>query len=280
MEKWREVYTEEQIKRVQRLELQNLRTLIEICQKLDIKFFAYGGTLIGAVRHQGFVPWDDDLDIGMLRSDYNKFVLLAAQYLPQEYELQTPYNTPKTPYCYTKLRLKGTRYVEYGYHKLDIECGVYIDIYPIDNLPDDNKTYYQQFQKYQRLSKIYAWRQCPYLSCQSKSLKIFTKKVIKMCVSSALKVLPQKYLIKKIDMIATKFNDRETMRYGNYNFPKPTNVFYKLLPFENGKFEGYDIFLPGGWDAHLRARYGDYMTLPPEQERLGHKPYILDLGEY
>ncbi len=280
MEKWREVYTEEQIKQVQKIELQNLYVLEDVCSKLNIDFFAYGGTLIGAVRHKGFIPWDDDLDIAMLRSDYDKFISEANKYLPEEYELQTPYNNPKTPYPYTKLRLKGTKYVEYGYHKLNIEQGIYVDIYPIDDLPDDEELYLKQFKQYQRLTKLYAWRQCPFLSDESTSVKIIIKKITKFCVSLVLKLVPQKYLMNRINKIATRYNGKETKRKGNLNFPRPVNVFYNIQPFEIGKFDNHSIMLPGGWDQHLTSRYGDYMQLPPEEERLGHKPYLLDFGKY
>ena len=81
-EKWREVYTIEQIKNIQNLELKNLKILQDVCSKININFFLYGGSLIGAVRHKGFVPWDDDLDIAMLRPDYEKFVKEAPKHLP------------------------------------------------------------------------------------------------------------------------------------------------------------------------------------------------------
>lgn len=280
MEKWREVYTEEQIQRVQQIELRNLMVLKDVCSKIGIDFFVYGGSLIGAVRHKGFIPWDDDLDIAMMRADYEKFISEAPKYLPCEYDLQTPYNTPKTPYSYTKLRLKGTKYIEYGYHKLDIEQGIYVDIYPIDNLPEDDKLYHKQFKKYQRLVKIYAWRQCPYLSDESSSFKTEIKRILKLCVSGILKLIPQKHLIHKIDKTATRYDKLQTNRTGNLGFPKPVNYFYNILPFENGELNGVSIKLPGGWDQHLISRYGNYMELPPEEERLGHKPYLLDFGNY
>ena len=280
MEKWKEVYTSEQIRKVQKIELRNLVVLGEVCSKLGVKFFAYGGTLIGAVRHKGFVPWDDDLDVGMMRTDYNKFVAQAPKYLPDEYELQTPYNTPQTPYPYTKLRLKGTKYVEYGYHRLNIEQGIYIDIYPIDDLPDDDELFHKQFKQYQRLSKIYAWRQCPYLSDECLSIKGLIKQGIKFCLSFGLKLFPQKYLIQKIDRVATRYNGNKTERKGNLNFPRPVNVFYNIQPFEDGEFNDYSIMLPGGWHHHLNLRYGNYMEYPPEEERIGHKPYLLDFGQY
>lgn len=280
MEKWKKIYSDEQIKKVQQIELMNLKVIEEVCGKLGVQFFAYGGTLIGVVRHQGFIPWDDDLDIAMPRADYIKFIQEAGKYLHSEYYLQTPYTDKKTPYPYTKLRLKHTKYVEYGYHKLSIEQGLYVDIYPIDNLPDDDSAYYKQYKAYQKLVKLYARRQCPYVSDSGRSIQLAVKKVAKFLGSFVLKIIPQKYLIKKIDLIATKYNECDTVRKGNLNYPKPVNVFYNLFPLKDGQFEGHAIKLPGEWDRHLKSRYGDYMTFPPEEERIGHKPYILDFGKY
>lgn len=280
MEKWRQVYTEDQIRKVQQLELRNLEILKDVCSKIGVEFFVYGGSLIGAVRHKGFIPWDDDLDIAMLRVDYEKFISEAPRYLPKEYDLQTPYNTPKSPYPYTKLRLKGTKYVEYGYHKLNIEQGVYVDIYPIDKFSKDDELYLKQFRQYQRLIKLYAWRQCPYLSNEGSSFKIKIKKTMKFCVSGVLKLIPQKHLIRKIDKIATRYNNMHSNRTGNLGFPRPVNYFYNILPFESGEFNGVPVNLPGGWEQHLISRYGNYMELPPEGERLGHKPYLLNFGNY
>jgi lipopolysaccharide cholinephosphotransferase len=280
MEKWREVYTEEQINKIQQIELRNLVVIKEVCSKLGIEFFLYGGSLIGAVRHNGFIPWDDDLDIAMFRKDYEKFISEAPKYISDEYDLQTPYNTPKSPYPYTKLRLKGTKYVEYGYHKLNIEQGLYVDIYPIDNLPDNDELYHKQFKQYQRLVKLYAWRQCPYLSDETSSLKTKIKRVLKFCVSTLLKIVPQKYLMNQIDNVATRYNGVHTERKGNLNFPRPVNFFYNILPYERGEFNGISVNLPSGWDQHLTLRYGNYKEFPPEEKRVGHKPYLLDFGNY
>lgn len=280
MEKWREIYTDEQIRHLQEIELNTLDILDKVCSQIGVSFFAYGGTLLGAVRHKGFIPWDDDLDIAMLRSDYERFIEEADNYLPKEYVLQTPYNDKRTPYPYLKLRLKGTRYVEYGYHKLKTEQGIYADIYPIDQLPDDDALYYKQFRKYQRLVKLYAWRQCPYISDSSISFPSLIKIGVKFCLSRLLLLIPQKFLVRKIDVVAKKYNGENTKRMGNLNYPKPKNLFSSILPFEVGEFNGRLIKLPNGWANHLASRYGDYMQLPPEEQRLGHKPYLLDFGRY
>lgn len=278
-EKWREVYSEEQIHKIQEIELKNLKVLDEVCKKLNIEYFLYGGTLIGAVRHKGFIPWDDDLDVAMERQDYMKFVHEAHAFLPEEYSLQTPYTDKKTPYLYSKLRLKGTKYIEYISHKLKIEQGVYIDIYPIDNIPDDDNEYIRQHKKYQKLAMKYVLRQCCHPSVEEKGLKRKVKNIMRFILSTIIKVVPQKWFVKRADGIMTKYNGIRTIRKGNLSYPKLGNVFYDLFPLQTGTFENITVKLPGKWDEHLKSRYGNYMEFPPEEERIGHKPYLLDFGE-
>ena len=278
-EKWREIYTEEQIKKIQEIELQNLKVLDDVCKKLNIEYFLYGGTLIGAVRHKGFVPWDDDLDIAMDRKDYMRFVREAHAILPDNYYLQTPYTDKKTPYLYSKLRLKGTTCIEFIHHRLDIEQGIYIDIYPIDNVTDDDGEYMKEYSEYQKLARCYVLRQCKYPSVEGKSLKRRIKNVLRYVLSTVVKIVPQSYFVNKADKIMTKHNGEKTGRKGNLFYPEPTNVFYDMFPLEDGIFEGVKVKLPGNWDRHLTSRYDDYMEFPPEEERIGHKPYILDFGE-
>jgi len=278
-EKWREIYTDEQIKKIQEIELENLKVLDEVCQKLGIEFFAYGGTLIGAVRHNGFIPWDDDLDVAMERQDYVKFVNEAYKFLPEGYFLQTPYTDLKTPYLYSKLRRKGTKCIEYIAHKLNIEQGIYIDIYPIDNIPDDDNKYIKQHEKYQKIARTYVLRQCCYPAVEGKSIGRRIKNVIRFILSTMIKSIPQKCFIKRADAIMTKYNDISTIRKGNLSYPKLGNVFYNLFPLKNGRFESVEIKLPGEWDKHLKSRYGDYMKLPRCEERIGHRPYLLDFGK-
>lgn len=279
MEAWKEIYTEEQIKKIQEIELKNLRVLDEVCKKLGIEFFLYGGSLIGAVRHKGFVPWDDDLDVAMSRKDYMRFVNEAPNLLPENYCLQTPYNDKKSPYSYTKLRLNGTKYVEYINRKKKSQ-GIYVDIYPIDNLPDSDEEYYKSYKKHSKYSKLLSWRQSPYLEEKSHSLKVFVKRFVKFTISAFLKIVPQPCFIKKLDKIATQYNSIDTAKKGNFHYPKPVNYFKNLYPLQDGVFEGYSVKLPGDWHQHLTSRYGNYMQFPPEEERIGHKPYILDFGEY
>ena len=122
------IYTSEELKQIQRLELECLHQMLDLCRKLEIEAFLIGGSALGAVRHGGFIPWDDDIDVGMTRVNYRRFLEQAPALLPSGYELQTPYNAKYNPYFYSKLRVDGTRFVEYSNHRnRKMHHGVYVD---------------------------------------------------------------------------------------------------------------------------------------------------------
>ena len=160
-EKWCEVFSKSQLVRLQQLELIELKVIKKVCEQLNISFFLYGGTLLGAYKYHGYIPWDDDVDIAMERESYEKFISEAPQLLPDDFVLQNLYLDSKAPYSYTKLRLKGTRCIEEFNHELDIEQGIYMDIYPVDTIPDDEDEYKAQFTKIQKLMTCIYHRQNP-----------------------------------------------------------------------------------------------------------------------
>ncbi len=278
-EKWKEVYTKEQLEKLQNIEIRNLKELQRVCKIIGVEFFLYGGSLIGAVRHKGFIPWDDDLDIAFLRDDYEKFINEAPKHLSKEYFLQSPYTDKKSPYFYSKLRLKGTKYIEYGNHKLKMEQGIYVDIYPIDKLPNDDELFLKRYSKFQKYIKLFILRQRYFREEKSKTFKQKTKAIFRFCCSMCLKIIPHKCFVKKLDKIMKMENKNETNRYGNYSYFDPTNLFHKVTPYEKGFFEGIEVNLPNDWQFHLASRYGDFMEFPPEDKRIGHRPYILDFGQ-
>lgn len=279
-EKWEEIYTKEQIKKIQQIEIKNLIELKRVCEEIGVEFFLYGGSLIGAVRHKGFVPWDDDLDVAMSRDDYEKFIREAPKKLSPEYFLQSPLNDKKSPYIYTKLRLKGTKYAEYGHHLIKMEKGIYIDIYPIDRLPENDEEFLRLYNKFQSIVRLYVLRQSPYPYIKQRSFVRNFKDAVRFVASYVLRIVPRKVYLKRIYDIMTFYNDKNSSRYGNYSYFDPVNLFKDIHPFEKGEFEGIEVNLPNEWDYHLNKRYGDYMKMPPEEERIGHKPYILDFGKY
>lgn len=278
MEKWREFYTDEQLKKVQTLELMILDELDRVCRELDISFFMYGGSLIGAVKFNGFVPWDDDIDVALHRDDYMKLARKGAGVLSDRFVLQSPYDDNRSPYPYLKIRLRNTFFAEYGFHKLPTEHGIYIDVYPIDRVPKDREEYLKSFDRFHKLASLYSRSRCPYVSDPRSGLKNRLKKIAKRIAWLFLAPARSRSLIKKMDRIACR-KDADGA-YGNYYHATPVNLFSDIKPYEPSVFEGREINLPRDWDGFLRLRYGNYEDMPEESKRVGHRPYIIDFGPY
>ncbi len=273
---WNEYYTKEELKRIQEIELRSLDVLTEVCSKLDIRFFVYGGSLLGAIKYQGFVPWDDDLDIAMLRSDYEKFIKEGPKLLDEGYEIQHPKTNKKTPYHYIKFRRTDTSLVEYRNHMIKMNHGVYFDIYPIDDLPDDYTAYLKQKLTYDKWVSILQIRQNFHLDKRISAIKDLLRLIIRFCQSMVARTLPLNFVIGKIDAISTKYNGQKTRYQGNLSYPKPVN-FFNGVEFQKAQFEGRQVWVPSGYSVNLLNRYGDISRMPATDKRVGHRPYILKL---
>ncbi len=278
-QKWQEIYSIEEIKKIQRIELESLKVFSAVCEKLNIKFFLYGGSLLGAVKYNGFVPWDDDLDVALLREDYEKLIKLGPFLLPEKYELQHPSINKYTPYPYIKFRRTDTEMVEYINHKVKINHGVYFDIYPIDNVPDDDIIYAKQHKKLLFIMNLFSLRQSYLLSRPINDIVSFIKAVVKWGLFVILHLIPHSFFVKKFDEIMTEFNSEDTKRQGNYFHKEPTNHFDGVNPPITVLFENMEMLIPNGYKVNLENRYGDISKLPPEEERFGHIAYLLELGE-
>ena len=134
----------DKLRKVQLLELKIAKEVKRVCEKNNIKYFLMWGSLLGAVRHEGFIPWDDDMDFGMLRDDYEKFIEVCKKDLDPRFFLQTWDSDPDFPMHYAKIRLRGTSYMETFSEKSTMNNGIFIDIMPVDNVPD--KTVFKKIQ--------------------------------------------------------------------------------------------------------------------------------------
>lgn len=145
------VLTTSDLENMHKIQLNMLIEFDKICRRNNIKYILDAGTLLGAVRHKGFIPWDDDIDVRMLRDDYEKFCVVANKELPETMFFQNYKNDKGYPWMYSKIRMKGTKAVRIGQDRLNMEEGIYMDIFPCDGVPDDNK----KKKKHNRLAKIY-----------------------------------------------------------------------------------------------------------------------------
>lgn len=266
------------LRKVQLVQLEMLYEIDRVCRENGIPYFLHCGTFLGAVRHQGFIPWDDDLDVAMLREDYDRFCRIAPEKLSSQYCFQDWHTDPAYALPFGKLRKKNTVYLESKSAPL-AENGIYVDVYPIDHTPAEG--FGKELLK-QRLLHLFRIKlmKSGYTPWMEEDRVNWKKRIGYLPYQLAACFVSQQWLIRRYDAIVAAQKESGLM-YEQSALPKP-NYFRKewLLdlveyPFEDGMFPG-----PRDYDACLRSLYGDYMTPPPEGERENrHQIYKLDFGE-
>ena len=277
-------YEPEVLKKVRAIELNIFRDFIAFCEKHNLEYFGIAGTGIGAVRHKGFIPWDDDIDVAMPRKDFEKFLVLAKEELSDEYLVLNGRDYREFPLMTTHLVKKGTRFVNQGMEKLDCPFGIFLDIFPMDNVADGERAFHRQAWS------AWFWNKLLILRNMSRPYLGFTgwkKMAAYGCCSVGhwtLKLLhiPQSFLYRKCENACRKYEGQNTKRMA---FLPDTNPFWNIVdktgmyPLQMMEFEDFKVAFPKNLDELLRMQYGDYMVLPPVEKRKTHYPAVLDFGE-
>lgn len=254
--------------------------LHRICEKWDIPYFLIGGTLIGAIRHQGFIPWDDDIDVGLLWEDYARLAQACAQDLDPAYVLCDWHTDPHSPHPFYKLKIRGTHYTEELSAVSQMDDGIFIDIFPYDNIPDSLRLQKKQARQARLIRKILLVR-CGFRLDRGSLPKKLIYGTLKLC-SCYRSVAGWK---RKFEQVQHRYNRGKTATVtnlgGSYTYwreSKPRAILEKtvLHVFENGQFS-----IPEDYDSFLRSCYGDYMQLPPPEQQVGrHGVLQVDFGGY
>ena len=259
------ILPESELRRLQLVQLELLEELDRVCRKHGIRYLMDGGTMIGAVRHKGFIPWDDDIDVAMLREDYEKFKRVAWDLNSDLCFFQDHTTDPHYRWGYGKLRKKGTSFIRQGQEHIRCQDGVFIDIFPFDDIPKS-----RFMQKLQDM----------YLFCLRKILWSEVGRVACRGVWRTwywlLSKIPHRLVLAMVDALAAKSRNDSPRKVrilmfpaftkkGEYGLDKRVLLEVEEFEFEGKKFLGYK-----NYDERLSAEYGDYMKLPPEAERVPH----------
>lgn len=267
----------EELKKLQKDIFDILKDIIRICDKHQIEYFIIGGTALGAVRHKGFIPWDDDIDIGMTRDNYERFLEIAQSELRSDLFLQNFMTEPETPFYFTKVRKKGTKFIEEYCKELNIHHGIFVDIFPYDNIPDNKQLCKRQLRNVKVFSNLFIAKTITGINGDKKDLKSNFKKIIRIILHILLKPISKNYIYKKLDNENRKYNDLDTSKVCFVKMPSSMIDTKQVNDLEKIEFEGEFIKCPRDIDKYLENEFGDYMKLPPVENRVGHKPYILEL---
>lgn len=253
------------------IQLESLEILLEfhrVCESLGLRYYLTAGTLLGAVRHKGFIPWDDDIDVAMPREDYERLARLAPDILSKRYLYQSILTEPHFPFYFAKIRRLGTYVAEPMLQGVPMEQGIYIDIFPLDLCPETERAAMLLFKGVELLTCAVFSRVSTEFVCG------YTKRYMR-ALWQVLRRLPARRLFalreglrKRMGSMAS--GHRLCTVGGAHGYPRET---YQASWFEESvqmEFEGHLFPVPAGWEALLRNMYGDYMTPPPENERQGH----------
>jgi lipopolysaccharide cholinephosphotransferase len=269
----------DQLKKIHKIQLEMALEVKKICDKYNIKYFIIAGTLLGAVRHKGFIPWDDDLDIGMLREDYDKFIQCAEKELSSEYFLQTWDTDSGFGLPIAKVRKNGTKFVEINSAKTSGHNGIYIDIFPFDNVPTSKIA--------QKIHDISTYILKRIILCQV-GYELWLdgskfKKAVYKVVNSIAKITSLDKNKKLLEKQMKKYNSDKTeyaVAFGGaYGYSRERirrEWVENLTPI---KFEDEEFMCPKNYNAYLTHFYGDYMKPPPENKRYNRHGIIeIDFG--
>lgn len=261
--------TKEQLQTMKELEVQMLSAFVEVCRKLSLRYYLVGGTLLGAVRHQGFIPWDDDIDVAMPREDYEVFLREGQKHLPEYYFLQCLRTDPAYTMNFAKIRDSRTTFVEFAVRKYPMNHGLFIDIFPLDAYPDEEKA-----QKTMDLhQKIFKYRTRAAVEVP-KSAKHSFPVELGLNTIAALTCLPYPRYRKALEArekLQSSASGGEI--WANYCGAWGKKEIMPAAWYGRGvelTFEGLTVMGPEHWDKWLTQVYGNYMQLPPVEKRVGH----------
>ncbi len=241
--------------------LEIMKVFHNVCEKHELKYFMLGGTMLGAIRHEGFIPWDDDMDVGMPREDYERLINLPKSELPENIIIKTPYNSSDLIFPYSKIMDSNTTLVE---DRLDgIIEGIYIDVFPLDGAGNS--------MKYAKLRYLgYYWKQGLLFNNQDYGEK---RTILRRLVQKYARSRDIQTLYMSLEKWMKRIQYDKSTVIGNYAGAWGFKEFVMKDIMETPvlyEFEGLKLYGVNNSHFYLSSLYGDYMKLPPEDKQKSH----------
>lgn len=259
--------TQEELKNLGLIQLDIMDEVHRICEKNNITYYMIGGTLLGSVRHKGMIPWDVDIDIAMPREAYERFCQIAPIQLESQYSY-VDYNTFPNYMRPHALVVRNDTRIHMKYDHLNphmYDLGVYVDIFPLDNAPDDEKKRQKQAKKLVRIRKFKDLR-IPYSYSRKK-----IRRYVRYGISFLLSWMPIRKINAYQQKVMKQYNGQKTAcicsMASHYSYAKqcmPREIYGTPVLLE---FEGRQYYAPAQHIEYLQRLFGDYMQLPPEEKR-------------
>ena len=277
-----EFYSPEVLRELQLMEIDILKDFDMICKKYNLEYFGIFGTLLGAVRHHGIIPWDDDIDVGMPRKDFEKLQSIWEAELSDKYNFLNGTVESRYPFATARLMKKNTEFRMLSMKSCPFELGVFLDIFPYDNIPEDARLQKQLMDRCWILDKFNILRNTPFPNLPYRGITRIFAYMACFLGSLVIKLVPRTKLQSLSKKAGMKYSDQETEYIGYvYGLRPRTRIHAKsdIYPLQNVPFEDFSLPIPANADKILRQSFGDnYMTPPPKGKRSNIVPYRLDLG--
>lgn len=276
--------------KLQKVELDILKEVIKIIDKHNLKYYILGGTLLGAVRHKGFIPWDDDIDIGLYREDYEKFIKLAKKELPKHLILnyyKDHKNEPEyTTYYMIRVENSDVQLINRNANKEQL-VNAWIDIFPIDGLPKNKiKSFFHKAHLLVLRAELRFSQYSKLVTKDAKSKDFITRSLIFVGkFINTEKIFKKDKVLDKLDKTLKKCSVKDAKEIINFAGACKAYKFIEIFPktvydsLENYEFEDAKLVGPRDYDFILTRQYGSYMELPPENMRNKHKTEIIERKE-
>lgn len=275
-------YNQDVLRRLQLTELEILKDIDRVCRAHGITYWLDSGTVLGAMRHGGFIPWDDDIDVGMPRGDYERFLKVAPETLGARYCLSTPHTNPHQAALFAKVMLKGTRFATAETQEAGFDQGIFVDVFPYDSVcpdPRDAKRQRRRCVMWQSISYLYHSKHI--VVPHGGVLGALERIACRMAHITARVLFTPERIAHGFDLAATMAdNDKAANEMMAPSYAAVGSyACCVLIPSVEMNFEGCRFFVPADIKEYLRTQYGEtWSQLPPEEQRRNHAPKMLEFG--